>query len=122
MERPQLSFDQLPNLVFELSQKLDDLTNLINERVEAPSSDRWMNIKEFAEYHPAKPAITTVYTWAQAGAIPFVRQGKQLLFRKSEIDRWLTSKTSTTATQVAQLADARLSSVRPSRRKGVRRA
>ena len=123
METQQISFEHLPRLVYELSWKVDYLTNLITSRAEANAPDRWLSIDEFIKYHPAKPAKTTVYSWVQDGLVPYVRQGKALIFRQSEIDAWLAGKATATAASVALLTESHLSSVvRRPRRKSARRA
>lgn len=122
METQQISFEHLPRLVYELKGSVDYLTNLITSRAEANAPDRWLSIDEFCQYHPAKPAKTTVYSWVQDGEVPYVRQGKALIFRQSEIDAWLASKATATAASVARLAEARLSTVVRPRRKSSRRS
>lgn len=67
-----------------LEQKMNDLKNN-NGRVE----DLWFNIDELCEYLPSKPARQTVYGWTSSHAIPYHKNGKSVVFNKSEIDQWL---------------------------------
>lgn len=48
-----------------------------------------MNLAEFVEYLPEKPANQTVYCWVNAHKVPYEKIGKKLFFRKSDIDEWI---------------------------------
>lgn len=83
MENPFSTIDKrlsnIENLLLDIKHS-PDLGTL------QPETDRWFNIDELCEYHPAKPAKTTVYTWVRERRIPFHKKGKHLAFLKSEID------------------------------------
>jgi len=40
--------------------------------------DKWFNLQELCQYHPEKPAKSTVYAWVAARVIPFHKKGKKL--------------------------------------------
>ena len=48
-----------------------------------------MNVKDLGRYLPLHPAPSTVYSWVNDNTIPYNKQGKTLMFKKSEIDKWL---------------------------------
>lgn len=48
-----------------------------------------MEIKQLAEYLPSHPSRKTIYKWCQESRIPHYKQGRRLLFKKSEIDKRL---------------------------------
>lgn len=54
---------------------------------------QWLNITELIDYLPSHPAEQTVYGWTSARKIPFHKQGKSIMFKKSEIDAWLEGGT-----------------------------
>ena len=86
----QISFNELPQAIVYLIQKVENLEVLIaNGQSETRESDRWFNLKEFQEYHPDHPAAPTIYAWVGQRLIPNHKHGKKLMFLKSEIDEWL---------------------------------
>lgn len=86
----KLSFEQLPQAVETLLDKVEKIETLLNEtKTERPESDRWFNLQELCEYLPDRPARQTVYGWIGQKLIPYHKKGKKLQFLKSEIDNWL---------------------------------
>jgi excisionase family DNA binding protein len=69
-----------------------------------PEQDAWFNIDELCEYLPAKPAKATIYGKVHQRLIPFHKQGKSLIFRKSDIDEWLTRGRIKTIAETAEEA------------------
>lgn len=53
----------------------------------AQQDDALMNIAELAQY--MKVDESWIYTRTGQQRIPFIKKGKYLLFRRSEIDKWL---------------------------------
>ncbi len=97
----QISFNELPQAIVYLIQKVENLEVLIaNGRSEASESDRWFNLKEFQDYHPDHPAAPTIYAWVGQRLIPNHKHGKKLMFLKSEIDGWLKSGKRKTAAEL----------------------
>jgi len=88
----KLSFEQLPQAVETLLDKVEKIETLLNEtKTERPESDRWFNLQELCEYLPDRPARQTVYSWVGQRLIPYHKKGKKLQFLKSEVDNWLKS-------------------------------
>lgn len=69
-----------------------------------PDQDAWFNLDELIEYLPAKPAKATIYGKVHARLIPFRKQGKSLVFKKSEIDAWLNQGRIKTVAETAEEA------------------
>ncbi len=85
-----ISFNELPQAMSYLIQKVDKLENLLSSvRSEQIDSDKWFNVEELSAYLPDKPARQTVYGWIGQRLIPYHKKGKKLQFLKSEIDSWL---------------------------------
>ncbi|MDO4949256.1 MAG: helix-turn-helix domain-containing protein [Bacteroidales bacterium] len=74
--------------VTALEEKLDHF-----QPVMQVESVQWLNISELIDYLPNHPAEQTVYGWTSARKIPFHKQGKSIMFKKSEIDAWLEGST-----------------------------
>ena len=82
-----LTLEKLPEAVSVINQKLDTLLKLQIDK--EPEPDRLMTLHQLLEYLPENPAKQTVYQWTNARKIPYKKHGKNLYFRKSEIDEWL---------------------------------
>ena len=102
-----LNFDSLPQAVQKLTIKLDNIERIIslNSQVQQPETDRWFDINELCNYHPAKPAKSTIYTWVREKRIPYHKRGKKLAFLKSEIDEYIKSGRVKTFSEIEQEAE-----------------
>ncbi len=97
----QISFNELPQAIVYLIQKVENLEVLVAKgQSETHESDRWFNLKEFQDYHPDHPAAPTIYAWVGQRLIPNHKHGKKLMFLKSEIDEWLKSGKRKTAAEL----------------------
>jgi len=52
--------------------------------------DRWMKVKEIAEYLQISEDL--IYKWAQQGKIPVSKIGNQWRFNKEEVEEWAKSQ------------------------------
>ena len=84
------------NIIIQFTQ--DEFTGLlkacITESLElsdfrkAESTDKLFNVKEAAEYLDIAPQ--TLYGYTSNRTIPFIKKGKKLYFRKTDLDKWLS--------------------------------
>jgi hypothetical protein len=51
----------------------------------------WFDIHELSRYLPTKPKTATIYNLVSTKRIPYVKNGKNLIFLKEDIDNWLNS-------------------------------
>ncbi len=84
-----ITFDSLPEAVNQLNEKIDRLIELQEGGSSQPDHDRFMDVDQLIEYLPDNPSRSSVYRWVTYRKIPFHKEGKKLLFRRSEIDKWL---------------------------------
>ena len=77
-------WDAILAKVTALEEKLDHF-----QSTPQAEGKQWLNITELIDYLPNHPAEQTVYGWTSARKIPFHKQGKSIMFKKSEIDAWL---------------------------------
>ena len=77
-------WDAILAKVTALEEKLDHF-----QPTPQAEGKQWLNITELIDYLPNHPAEQTVYGWTSARKIPFHKQGKSIMFKKSEIDAWL---------------------------------
>jgi predicted DNA-binding transcriptional regulator AlpA len=82
------TFDELPEAVAKLNEKLDYILELLSNPPETEFPEL-MSVKQLIEYLPENPARPTVYGWVNNRKIPYEKHGKCLYFRKSIIDEWL---------------------------------
>jgi excisionase family DNA binding protein len=102
-EAKTLTLDEMSQAISstqQATQKILDL--LLNGKTQA-ESDGWLNIDQFIEYLPEKPAKPTIYQWVKEKKVPYHKRGKHLYFLKTDIDAWLKSGRKKT---IAEIKDA----------------
>lgn len=102
----EITFELLPQAVTQVFNKLENIERLLLEKsnIPQPEQDKWLNIDELIDYLPNKPARATIYGKVHLRCIPFHKQGKSLIFRKSEIDTWLGEGRIKTTVEIQQEA------------------
>lgn len=86
MTDKKISYDNLPQAVQELHQKLDRLLSI---RLKQPEeSNKLLTVEELQNHLPEHPAKQTIYGWVNGRVIPYEKYGKRLYFRQSDIDKW----------------------------------
>ena len=89
-----ITFDQLPGLVAEMSRKIDHLIAQSKQGQE-PEADKLMPLTQLQDHLEKETgkryASQTIYMWVNDRSVPYVKHGKYLYFRKSEIDTWLAN-------------------------------
>lgn len=96
-----ISFNDVPRVLSELSERFAKIENLLSQSLSTPKPDEWFDLDGLCDYHPEKPSKPTVYFWVSQNKIPFHKRGKKLTFLKSEIDVWLKGE----AQEVANLSN-----------------
>ena len=78
MRKP--TFDELPEAVAKLNEKLDKILELLTN----PPESEFPELKsvKLVAYLPENPARQTVYGWLNARKIPYEKHDKRLYFRK----------------------------------------
>jgi excisionase family DNA binding protein len=89
MKIMNITFETMPAAMQELSKKIDQLISLQAMPKEDP--DKLMTLSELREHLPEKPARQTIYQMVYDRRIPYLKSGKYLYFRKSEIDKWMNT-------------------------------
>ena len=105
------TFDQLPSAIADLRFQIEEVKNLL--RSLSPQSDsskdKWMDLDELIIYDPEKRSKPTFYSYCQKKSIPFRKNGKKLIFLKSEIDLWLNEGRKKTINEIKEEAHILLS-------------
>jgi hypothetical protein len=63
--------------------------------------DPFFTVKELHDYLPGNTPIPTIYGWCCKRTIPYHKIGRWNVFRKSEIDGWLSLKAIQTTDEIA---------------------
>lgn len=74
-------------------EQLDELVALVAERLrpEPETHEPWLGAAEAASYLScSRQRIYDLVHARNVSGIPFRKEGSRLLFRRSELDRWLT--------------------------------
>lgn len=99
-----LTFDQLPMAVVELTREVASLRELIDSKLSATEDknkeNQWFSVDELCDYLPDKPSKQTVYGWVNQRVIPYHKTTKRLSFRKDEIDAWIANGRRKTAKEL----------------------
>ncbi|WP_262250078.1 helix-turn-helix domain-containing protein [Parapedobacter soli] len=85
MER--IPFDDLPNEVALLRQEIAELKAIVKDKLTTPEGyepDVTMNVKEVARH--LKCSIENIYKKVESGSIPHHRIGRNIFFKKKEVD------------------------------------
>ena len=102
----KISFEQLPEAVQQLSQKLDYIQQLLLDRqlpATATPTDKLLTIDEAGKLlNLAKP---TLYGLVCRHAIPVCKKGKRLYFSQQELLAWIESGRKDTRSDVAEQVD-----------------
>jgi excisionase family DNA binding protein len=113
MEKPSFTFEQLPQAIAGLYDRLHFIESLIQAKPAQqapPGTDRWFSIDELIDYLPGKPAKATIYGKVHSREIPHKKVGKRLAFLKSEIDQWLQAQSRKTAKEIEVEAESLIQS------------
>jgi len=100
MFNDQLTFNEVPQAIFQLLNKVENIETLLKVEQKTQTGDQWFNLDDLCSYHPDHPAKPTVYGWICQRAIPYHKKGKKLMFLKSEIDTWLKNGRRKTAAEI----------------------
>ena len=100
-----LTFDQLPQAVSQLYDKLETIEQLLLSlsNDSQPESDTLLTIKQAAEI--LHLSVPTVYGLVQRSEVPVCKRGKRLYFSKQELTSWIMSGRKKTISEIEAEAD-----------------
>ena len=88
----RITFDEMPQILASIAEKLELISAKVDHLTlprQESEKDEWLNVKELCNYLPSHPAEQTIYGWTSTHFVPYHKRGKNIAFRKSEIDEWL---------------------------------
>lgn len=83
----QISFEQLPQVVTQLYEKVDNIERMLSEKTKDPASiepKRLFGDKAAAEYLGCRPL--TIAKLRKNGTIPYYRYGSRYYYLSTELD------------------------------------
>lgn len=99
-----------------IQQQIEKLVCQFNESITTGNApDRWLDIDGLTDYLPDHPTKQTIYCWVHFRKIPYCKRGKNLMFRKSDIDDWIASGRRKTETEMQAEAKAMLNHKKPAK-------
>ena len=82
MLKENLTFNDLPEVVGKLCERIESLENALKENLHVP-----MTVEEVCSYLGISKS--SFYYKAKHGGIPVIKQGKHLFVYRDELDKWL---------------------------------
>lgn len=92
MQKNQITFNDLPNVVGELCERIASMENLLAEKLAKQNEVKEnthvpMTVEEVCTYLGISKS--SFYYKAKHGGIPVIKQGKHLFVYRDELDKWL---------------------------------
>ena len=87
MQKQTITFDQLPEYVYELGRKVDNLTTLLSTFSSTPPADEVGGIELARQV--TRLSAARIYTLVSKRIIPHKKRGNRLTFRRTELLQWL---------------------------------
>lgn len=103
----QLSFENLPQAVSLLLEKVDSLEQLLKSQptiISNAPSDKPMSIAEAAKF--VNLTVPTIYGFVSKRTIPFSKVGKRLYFTESELTSWIQNGRQQTRDELQSIPSA----------------
>jgi excisionase family DNA binding protein len=105
-----ITFDQLPQAVSKLYDKLESIEQLLLHRQEqSPGQEELLNITQAAKF--LNLSVPTIYSKVCRKEIPVNKRGKRLYFYASELTEWVKSGRKKTADEIREEALERLDDI-----------
>lgn len=100
-----LNFEQLPNAVSELMEKLDVIEGLLrNQRSLEPIAiqNQFLTVIEAAKY--LNLAVPTVYSLVSKGELPYMKRSKRLYFSREDLMNYVRTGRQQSNTEIKENA------------------
>ena len=103
------TFEQLPNLVIQLSNEISELKNLLSKQVndKAVIPEQFLGIQEAAK--SLRLTRSTLYTKVSRNEVPHYKQGNRLYFSTVELTEYLKQGKQSTFAEIEAKAELYLS-------------
>lgn len=101
-----LTFDQLPQAVVQLYNKLENIEKLLLQKSDTaqPEKDELLTVKEAASF--LSLSVPTIYGLISQKALPVMKPGKRCYFSKKDLTDYLKASRRKTTQELAGEAEA----------------
>lgn len=85
----EITFEQLPAMVYQLSQKLDKIERLLTQKNSEPqpTPDELLTVQQAAKF--LSLSVPTIYGLIHRKGIPCMKRSKRVYFSKDELIKYL---------------------------------
>ena len=98
------TFDQLPQAVSKLHDKLNSIEQLLLQANNSPTQeDELLTVSQAAKF--LNLSVPTIYGKVSRKEIPVNKQGKRLYFHRSELGNWIKAGRQKTVLEITQEAE-----------------
>jgi excisionase family DNA binding protein len=107
-----ISFNDLPNAVLKIFDKLSNIEQLLlaTNNTSAPDADELLTVQQAAEL--LKLSVPTIYGLVSKAEIPVNKRGKRLYFSKGELTAWVKEGRKKTLTELQEAAQKHITKKR----------
>jgi len=105
-----IPYEKIPEAFGQLCEDVAIVKKFLEQYLDTPipEPDQWLDINELVAYDPEKRSKATFYGYTARKEIPFHKNGKKLIFLKSEINQWLKQGRQKTNAEISAEADTYL--------------
>lgn len=100
-----LTFEQLPNAIHNLTQRVIGIEKLLQQQAATPATEttnELLNVSEAANFLDL--AVPTVYSMVSRGELPYMKKTKRIYFSKSELLEYLKTGRKSTNKEIQENA------------------
>lgn len=101
-----ITFDQLPQAMRLLHEKMDRLELLLSEHQSPQEKDSIFNVTQAAAF--LHLSVSSLYVKVCKREVPFNKRGKRLYFYKAELDEWVRKGRKKTLAEIQEEAGQHL--------------
>lgn len=96
-----ISFEQIPDAISRLFNRLDEIETLIKEK-SAPTPEQFLDVHEAGALLRLSPQ--TIYGLVHRREIPHSKKGNRVYFKKSELEKWMQEGRRRTISEIKETA------------------
>jgi predicted DNA-binding transcriptional regulator AlpA len=104
----KLTFDELPQAVAELSDKLDRIENLLKSKSseQCPPKEELLTVEDTAKF--LRLSVATVYGLSRKRDIPVLKRSKRIYFLRADLIQYLKQGRKKTNAEIAAIAQSHI--------------
>ena len=83
----EISFNELPEAIAELTRKVDEIYNVIKNLQPQDPAEQYLSVDETAKF--LNLSVPTIYSKVARREIPYMKRGKRLYFNRKDLETYL---------------------------------